>query len=93
MPLTEDDPVRLRHMLEYARKALLFPKGKTRSDVEQDEQLMLALVRIVEVIGEAASRTSRDLQERTPLIPWADIIGTSNSSMHILVLTLMYYGK
>jgi uncharacterized protein with HEPN domain len=69
-------------MLDYARKALLFSKDKTRDGIEEDEQLMLALVRIVEVIGEAASRTSRKLQERTPSIPWADIIGTRNRLVH-----------
>ena len=82
MPLTENDVIRLRHMLDYARKALLFCKGKTRADIEQDEQLMLALVRLVEVIGEAASRTSQNLQEHTPSIPWADIIGTRNRLVH-----------
>lgn len=82
MSPTEDDSVRLRHMLEYARKALRFSTGKARIDLEQDEQLLLALVQIVQVIGEAASKTTQDLQERTPQIPWADIIGTRNRLVH-----------
>lgn len=69
-------------MLEYSRKALLFSKNKTRIDLETDEQLMLALVRIVEVIGEAASKTSQDMRERNPLVPWADIISTRNRLVH-----------
>jgi uncharacterized protein with HEPN domain len=82
MPLTEEDPIRLHHMLEYAQKALRFSEGKTRSDLEHDDQLTLALARAVEIIGEAASKTSHDLQEKTPSIPWADIIGTRNRLVH-----------
>ncbi len=82
MPLTEEDPIRLQHMLEYAQKALRFSKGKTRADLEHDDQLTLALTRAVEIIGEAASKTSRYLQEQTPTIPWADIIGTRNRLVH-----------
>ncbi|MBI5474028.1 MAG: DUF86 domain-containing protein [Ignavibacteriae bacterium] len=82
MPPSEDDPIRLQHMLDYTQKALRFSNGKTRADLEQDEQLMLALVRAVEVIGEAASKTSANLQERTPSIPWAEIISTRNRLVH-----------
>ncbi|MGA9364346.1 MAG: HepT-like ribonuclease domain-containing protein [Bacteroidota bacterium] len=82
MALTKNDVVRLRHMLDAARKALLFSRGKTRVDIEQDEQLMLALVRLVEIVGEAASRVSRELQDQTPSIAWADIISTRNKLIH-----------
>ena len=82
MPLTKNDAVRLRHMLDAARKALSFSRGKTRVDIEQDDQLTLALVRLVEIIGEAASRVSRQLQDQTPSIAWADIISTRNKLVH-----------
>jgi uncharacterized protein with HEPN domain len=82
MPLSENDAVRLRHMLEYASKALLFAKGKSRADLDNDEQLRLALVQLIQIVGEAASRVSRKFQEQTPSIPWADIIGTRNRLIH-----------
>ena len=82
MQLTKNDAVRLRHMIDAARKALLFSHGKTRVDVEKNEQLMLALVRLVEIIGEAASRISPELRDRTPLLAWADIISTRNKLIH-----------
>ena len=82
MQLSKKDAVRLQHMLEAARKALQFARGKSRADLDRDEQLMLSLVRLVEVIGEAASRVSRELQEQTPAIPWADIISTRNRLIH-----------
>lgn len=82
MPPTKNDIVRLQHMIDAARKALLFTKDKTRADIERDEQLMLALVRLVEIIGEAATRISKELQNRYPSIAWKDIISTRNRLIH-----------
>ncbi len=82
MPLTKNDTVRLQHMLDAARKALLFIKGKMRADLEQDEQLTLALARLIEILGEAATRISKELQNRYPSIAWKDIISTRNRLIH-----------
>lgn len=69
-------------MHEAARKALLFTKGKSRIEIQTDEKLILALARLIEIIGEAASRVSKEFQERTPSIAWPDIIGTRNRLIH-----------
>lgn len=50
-----DDRLRLVHMLEHAREAVVLASGKTRATLESDRLLELALTRLVEVIGEAAS--------------------------------------
>jgi uncharacterized protein with HEPN domain len=52
-----------RHMLDHAREAVAMAAGKTRRDLDTDRKLNLALVRLLEVVGEAASRTPTD--ERT----------------------------
>jgi len=54
-----DDEVRLRHMLEHAREAVAFVVGKDRSDLEASRILSLALVRLIEIVGEAANRVSK----------------------------------
>ena len=82
MQLSENDAIRLRHMLESASKALLFAKGKSRAHLGKDEQLRLALVQLIQIVGEAASRVSREFQEQTPSIQWADIISTRNRLIH-----------
>jgi uncharacterized protein with HEPN domain len=51
-----DPRVALEQMPAHAREALSFVEGKTRADLEANRLLNLALVRLVEVIGEAASR-------------------------------------
>ena len=48
------DTLRLQHMLEAAKKAVGFVQGCKRQDLETDEKLLLALLRLLEVVGEAA---------------------------------------
>lgn len=56
--MRRDDTVRLRHMLDAAREAMTFVRGRTRADLDTDRQLVLALVKAVEIIGEAAYQLS-----------------------------------
>ena len=56
--MRKDDEVRLRHMLDAAREALGFVQGRNRADLNNDRQLVLALVKAIEIIGEAAFQTS-----------------------------------
>jgi len=77
-----DDVARMCHMLEAARKALRFAQGKNQTDLEQDEVLQLALVRLLEIVGEAAARVSQETQRRHDQIPWAKIIGMRNRLVH-----------
>lgn len=77
-----DDAARLRHMVDAAQKAEAFIKGKRRGDLDHDEQLALALVRLLEVLGEAAKVISQDLKDRHPHIPWKQIAGTRDRLIH-----------
>jgi len=81
--MSRDDPeVRLRHMLDYARKAVAIMRGHSRADLDRDEALSLALLRAVEIIGEAASRIPAAVRARYPNIPWLQIVGTRNRLIH-----------
>ena len=77
-----DDNTRLTHMLEAAEKALTFSHGKQRTDFDHDEILGLALVRLLEIIGEAANRVSQDTQDQHSEIPWPKIVGMRNRLIH-----------
>ena len=80
--MANEDAVRLRHMLDAADKALEFSDGRTRGDLDSDEKLALALARLVEVFGEAASALSGSFRKEHPDIPWLSIIGTRNRLIH-----------
>jgi uncharacterized protein with HEPN domain len=77
-----DDPTRLGHMLESARMAMQFIEGETRVSLETDKKLVLALVKLIEIVGEAANNVSLAKQAELPDIPWRQIIGMRNRIVH-----------
>ena len=74
--MDDTDLIRLRHMLDAAHKTLAFTNGRSRNDLDTDEQLTLAVVRLVEIIGEAAKQVTAETRAVHPDIPWRDIAGT-----------------
>ena len=81
MPRRED-LIRLRHMFEAAQEAAGFADGKTRTDLDTDRKLVLALVQLLEIIGEAASKVSEQCREEYPQIDWLDAVGMRNRLIH-----------
>jgi uncharacterized protein with HEPN domain len=77
-----EDGIRLRHMADHAMEAVEMARGRTRGDLDTDRQLNLSLVRLLEVVGEAASRVSEATRESCPGIPWGQIIGLRNRLVH-----------
>lgn len=51
--IPRDDLIRLHHTLDAARKARRYVQGRGRTDLEMDEMLSLATVRLLEIVGEA----------------------------------------
>ncbi len=81
MPIDEDT-TRLRHMLDFARKAVEFSKGRPRDDVHTNEQLALSLRKLMEDIGEASKRVSLAFRERHAEIPWRGLAQTRDRLIH-----------
>lgn len=77
-----DDEVRLRHMLDHAQEAVELCRGRTRQDLGADRLLNLAMVRLIEVVGEAANRVSKPRQELHPEIAWREIVSMRNRIIH-----------
>jgi len=80
--MRKDDAIWLRHMLDAAYEAIEFAQGRTRVDLNGDRQLVLALVKDIEIIGEAAYRVSQTARDQLPDIPWDDIIGMRHRLVH-----------
>jgi len=80
--LRDEDVVRLRHMLDAAGDALGFAKGRCRADLNSDRMLTFALVRAIEVIGEAAAKVTPQGRSEAPTIPWGAVVGMRNRIVH-----------
>lgn len=77
-----DDATRLRHMRDAALEAMSFVHNRTRANLASDRILTLALVKDIEIIGEAAGRISTDCKTKYLEIPWAQTIGMRNRLTH-----------
>ncbi len=57
-------------------------QGCSRAGLDSDRKLELSLTRLVEIVGEAASRVSVDGRAAVPQIPWKEIVGMRNRLTH-----------
>jgi uncharacterized protein with HEPN domain len=55
---------------------------RTREDLDHDEMLTLAVVRLIEILGEAAKNVSDSTKMRSPDIPWRQMSGTRDRLIH-----------
>lgn len=78
----KDPLVRIRHMLDFARKAVSFTKDRSRSDLDSNEMLAMAVIHLVEMLGEASRGVTSEFRQRYPEVPWDQISGTRNRLAH-----------
>lgn len=77
-----DDSISLLQMLDHAREAVAMLQGHSRSDLDSNRMLSLALLQLAQILGEAANRVSISRRELHPEIPWSQIIGLRNRLIH-----------
>ena len=77
-----DPMVQLLHMKDYTRKAVEMAQGRERKHLNEDEMFQLALTRLVELIGEAASHVQQGTRKNNSQIPWTKITGMRHRLIH-----------
>ena len=80
--MDKPDRIRLRHMLDAANEAVSFVEGRSREDLNSDTMLLRAVVKSIEIVGEAASKLSDSCKSEIHELPWEDIIGMRNRLIH-----------
>jgi len=80
--MRKDDQIRLQHMRDAAHEAMSFARGRAREDFDWDRMLVLALVKEIEIIGEAANQVSEASRWELPAIPWDDIVHMRHRLVH-----------
>ena len=73
---------RLEDMLRYSQEAVDITKGKTRQDLNDERLLNLAVVRLLEIIGEAANKIPTEECLKYPEILWYAIVSMRNRLIH-----------
>jgi len=80
--MDKDDLRYVGHMLDCARRIQIYLGGKSRSDFDADEILQLAVIHLIQTIGEAARLVSSGFQQEHREIPWAAIVGMRHRIVH-----------
>jgi uncharacterized protein with HEPN domain len=80
--MAKDDLRYVGHMVDCARRIEQFLTGKSRAEFDADEMLQLAVVHLLQTTGEAARLVSSEFRQRTPTIPWTQIVGMRHRIVH-----------
>jgi len=78
----EFDVIRVKYMRDAIVEALFFTRGKSRKDLDDDRILTLALLKEIELIGEAAVKVSDKFRKSHPQVPWTLVVATRNRLIH-----------
>ena len=70
------------HIIEAVDKIEELLDGFSKEDFEQDERTQLAIIKLLEMIGEACNKLEQDFHQSHPEIPWRQIISMRNRLTH-----------
>jgi len=74
--------ITLEDILEFCSKIERYIKGLTRDLFEEKEMVIDAVLRNLELVGEASKKLSEDFKKRHSDIPWKKIVGLRNIVIH-----------
>jgi uncharacterized protein with HEPN domain len=78
----KDDSIYIDHILNSLNRILDYISGKDRESFEADLVTQDAVVRQLEIIGEATKRVSKEFRSKHPDIPWSDMAGMRDVLIH-----------
>jgi len=76
------DLIRFKHMFDSATVILHFMDGKTRKHLNNDRMFSNAVIRELEILGEAANHISKATQKSFPQLPWKQLVSMRNALIH-----------
>jgi len=80
--MAHDDRLSLEQMLDTVRRIRAIVRGRSRPAFDIDEVTQLALLHLIQMLGEAASRVSAPYRAEHPEFPWAEMVGMRNRIVH-----------
>jgi uncharacterized protein with HEPN domain len=82
MSRSRNNIVYLYDMLDSATKGISFIRGLSYRKFCADDKTQFALVRAIEIVGEAGKKIPKKIKEENPEIPWREISGMRDKLVH-----------
>lgn len=76
------DRKRLEHILAAIDRVVRYTNGKTFDDLIEDDMMYYAVVKNIEMMGEAANMLTAEFQNAHPETPWKMVKGMRNYIVH-----------
>jgi uncharacterized protein with HEPN domain len=76
------DDARLLDMLLAAKELSKYTEGVTLEEFDRNQLLQHAVIRLIEIVGEAARNISGEFKATHPLIPWSGMVNMRNRLVH-----------
>ncbi|MDF2958227.1 MAG: HEPN domain protein [Candidatus Alkanophagales archaeon MCA70_species_1] len=80
--MKKDDTVFLKHILDAIDLIESYLKDKSYEEFEENRMLQDAVIREIEIIGEATKNLSVEFRNKYPEIPWRQIAGMRDKLIH-----------
>lgn len=76
------DKIRLEHILQAIERINRYTKGKTFDDFIADDMMYYAVVKNIEILGEASNMLTEEFRIAHPDTPWKKVNGMRNYNVH-----------
>ena len=76
------DRERLEHIIAAIDRIVRYTSGKSYNDLVSDDMMYYAVVKNIEIIGEAANMLTQEFQQSHPDTPWKMVKGMRNYIVH-----------
>lgn len=80
--MIKDDLAYIDHILECIRKINEFSSGLSLKEFKLNELVQDAVIRNIEIIGEASKKVSKDTKQTYYKVPWKEIAGMRDKLIH-----------
>lgn len=80
--MSRSDRLYVEEIIDACRRAREYTEGTSLVVFRSDQMRIDAVVRNLEIIGEASARLPINIREQSPAIPWRDIVAMRNLLIH-----------
>ena len=80
--MNRDISIYVKDILENMERAERFVEGMSYEEFAEDEMANFAVMRCIEIMGEAAKHVPDSVRDKYPGIPWRDIAGMRDKVIH-----------